>query len=144
MDEDKIIEYLARMFTIIIIGVVVAVLLGMCSCTRTVYVPQTSVQRDSIYLTQYKRDSIYLHDSVFIRMKSDTLVVEKWHTKYIEKVNTDTLYIEKTDTLRIPYPVEKELSKWESFKIVLRSIPAMFLLTLVIVLPVYFIFNRKT
>lgn len=113
MNEDNIVEYLARMFGIIILGVIVAVILAMCSCTRTVYVPQTTIQRDSIYLTQYKRDSIYLHDSVFIRMKSDTLLIEKWHTKYIEKVNTDTMYIERTDTLRLPYPVEKPLTFWQ-------------------------------
>ena len=98
---------------IVLMTIAAALLIMCCSCTRTVYVPQTSVQKDSIYLTQYKRDSIYLHDSVFIRMKSDTLLIEKWHTKYVEKVNTDTLYIEKSDTLRIPYPVEKELSFWQ-------------------------------
>jgi hypothetical protein len=113
------------------------------SCTRTVYVPQTSIQRDSIYLTQYKRDSIYLHDSVFIRMQSDTLRIEKWHTKYIEKVNTDTLYIERTDTLRVPYPVEKKISWWDASRIVLKSIPTMFIITLAIVLPVYFLMRRK-
>ena len=114
MNEDKIVEYLARMFAIIILGIIVAVILGMCtSCTRTVYVPQTSIQRDSIYLTQYKRDSIYMHDSVYIHLKSDTLYIEKWHTKYIEKANTDTLYIERSDTIRIPYPVEKPLTFWQ-------------------------------
>ena len=98
---------------IVLMTIAAALLIMCCSCTRTVYVPQTSVQKDSIYLTQYKRDSIYLHDSVFVHMKSDTLLIEKWHTKYVEKVNTDTLYIEKSDTLRIPYPVEKELSFWQ-------------------------------
>lgn len=110
MNEDKIVEYLARMFGIIILGVIVAVILAMCSCTRTVYVPQTTIQRDSIHITQCKRDSIYMHDSIFQWLKTDTMYIEKWHTKYIEKLSTDTLYIEKADTLRIPYPVEKELS----------------------------------
>lgn len=110
-NEDKIVEYLARMFAIIILGIIVAVILGMCtSCTRTVYVPQTTIQRDSIYITQYKRDSIYMHDSIFQWLKADTMYIEKWHTKYIERLSTDTLYIEKADTLRIPYPVEKKLS----------------------------------
>lgn len=109
-DEDKIVEYLARMFGIIILGVIIAVILAMCSCTRTVYVPQTTIQRDSIYITQYKRDSIYMHDSIFQWLKADTMYIEKWHTKYIEKLSTDTLYIEKADTLRIPYPVEKPIS----------------------------------
>lgn len=108
--EDMIVEYLARMCAIIIFGLIVALGITMCSCTRTVYVPQTTIQRDSIYITQYKRDSIYMHDSIFQWLKADTLIVERWHTKYIEKLSTDTMYIEKADTLRIPYPVEKELS----------------------------------
>lgn len=109
--EDMIVEYLARAGAIVIIGVIIALFVGMCtSCTRTVYVPQTTIQRDSIYITQYKRDSIYMHDSILVLRVRDSTIVEKWHTKYIEKLSTDTLYIEKADTLRIPYPVEKELS----------------------------------
>lgn len=108
--EDKIVEYLARMLGIIVIGLIVAVILAMCSCTRTVYVPQTTIQRDSIYITQYKRDSIYMHDSIFQWLKADTMYIEKWHTKYIERLSTDTLYVEKNDTIREPYVVEKPLS----------------------------------
>ena len=108
--EDMIVEYLARMCAIIIFGLIVALGITMCSCTRTVYVPQTSIQRDSIYITQYKRDSIYMHDSIFQWLKADTLIVEKWHTKYIERLATDTLYIEKNDTIRESYPIEKPLS----------------------------------
>ena len=145
MEDSNWIDRLARLLISVLIGFGVLWLMGFfSSCTRTVYVPQTSIQRDSIYLTQYKRDSIYMHDSIFQFLKADTMYIERWHKEYIERKVHDTLYVERTDTLRIPYPVEKKLSKWESFKIVLRSVPAMFLLTLVIVLPVYFIFNRKT
>lgn len=109
--EDMIVEYLARAGAIVIIGVIIALFVGMCtSCTRTVYVPQTTIQRDSIYITQYKRDSIYMHDSIFQWLKADTMYIEKWHTKYIEKLSTDTLYIEKNDTIRESYPVEKPIS----------------------------------
>ncbi len=107
MSRDRFYHELART----VVGVILtAMLLAMSSCTRTVYVPQTTIQRDSIYITQYKRDSIYMHDSILVLRVRDSTIVEKWHTKYIERLNTDTLYIEKADTLRIPYPVEKELS----------------------------------
>lgn len=92
------------------------------SCTRTVYVPQTSVQRDSIYITQYKRDSIYMHDSIFQFLKADTMYIERWHKEYIERKIHDTLYIEKADTLRIPYPVEKQLSMWQKMQITLFKV----------------------
>lgn len=113
-DDDRIAEYLARMCAIIILGIIVAVILGMCtSCTRTVYVPKTSIQRDSIYITEYKRDSIYMHDSIFQWLKADTMYIERWHTKYIERLSTDTLYIERNDTIREPYPIEKPLTYWQ-------------------------------
>lgn len=108
--EDMIVEYLARMCWITIVGLIVAFVITMCSCTRTVYVPQTTIQRDSIYITQYKRDSIYMHDSILVLRVRDSTIVEKWHTKYIERLSTDTLYIEKNDTIREPYIVEKPLS----------------------------------
>ena len=98
---------------IVLMAIAAALLIMCCSCTRTVYVPQTSVQRDSIYLTQYKRDSIYIHDSIFQFLKADTMYIERWHTKYIERLSTDTMYIERNDTIREPYPVEKPLTYWQ-------------------------------
>lgn len=142
-DEDKIVEYLARMCAIIIFGIIFAVILGMCtSCTRTVYVPQTSVQRDSIYITQYKRDSIYMHDSIFQWLKADTMYIEKWHTKYIERLSTDTLYMEKADTLRIPYPVEKPLTYWQRSFMSIGKVSIGVLAGIAIALLIYFL-TRK-
>ena len=36
--------------------------------------------------------------------KGDTVRIEKWHTKYVEKQVHDTVYQSKRDS--IPYPVE--------------------------------------
>lgn len=143
MNEDKIVEYLTRMCGIIIMGVVVAVLLGMCSCTRTVYVPQTSIQRDSIYLTQYRRDSIYLHDSVFIHSKADTLIVEKWHTKLVKLVESDTLYIERNDTIKMPYPVEKPLTYWQKRFMSIGKMSVGVWGGLFLALVIYFIIRKR-
>lgn len=76
-----------------------------------------------------KRDSIYIKDSVFIRQVGDTVYVDRWHGEYlynfftqrnIDLQNKDSgnfQYISVCDTIRIPYPVEKELSKWEKFQL---------------------------
>lgn len=109
--SDLIVEWCARIAFALFVALVIFLLSMLFSgCTRTVYVPQTSIQRDSIYIAQYKRDSIYMRDSVFLTQKNDTVFMEKWHTKYIEKLSTDTLYIERNDTIREPYPVEKPIS----------------------------------
>lgn len=114
-NEDKIVEYLARMCAIIIFGLIIAVLLGMCSCTRTIYVPVTSVQHDSIYLHTHSRDSIMVRDSVTIHEKGDTIWLTRWRTEYRDRIRIDTAYIERRDSVAVPYPVEKKLSARERF-----------------------------
>lgn len=141
-DEDKIVEYLARMSWIIITGLIVAVVITMCSCTRTIYVPQFSVERDSIYLHTHSRDSIWIHDSVTIKEKGDTIRIEKWRTKYVEKLVTDTAYIERTDTIVQAYPVEKPLSTMQRAWIKLGKICTTLFMGAIIALIAYLI-TRK-
>lgn len=83
------------------------------SCTTTEYVPAETTKTDSIYISLFERDSIYVHDSVYVRDKGDTVYIEKVKYLYKEKVRTDTVYAERTDSIRIPYPVERKLGKWE-------------------------------
>ena len=52
-------------------------------------------------------------EAVAFKMKGDTVYrdVDRWHTKYIEKQVHDTMYISKTDSVPVPYPVIKEVEK---------------------------------
>ena len=83
----------------------------MCSCKTIEYVPvvEHEVHHDSIYFTQVQRDSIWQHDSILIKQKGDTVRIEKWHTKYIEKQVHDTTYVAKVDSIPVPYEVIKEV-----------------------------------
>ena len=91
--------------------------LMMCSCKSIEYVPvvEHEVHHDSIYFTKVQRDSVWLHDSIMVSENGDTIRIEKWHTKFIEKVSHDTTYVATHDTIPQPYPVtqyvEKQLSK---------------------------------
>ena len=90
----------------------VAVLaLLMCSCKTIEYVPivEHETHHDSIYFTQVQRDSIWQHDSILIKQKGDTVRIEKWHTKYIEKQVHDTTYVAKVDSVPVPYEVKVEV-----------------------------------
>ena len=96
----------------------VAVLaLLMCSCKSIEYVPvvENHTVHDSIYFTQIQRDSIWQHDSIFIKDRGDTVWVEKWHTKYVEKQVHDTTYIAKVDSIPVPYEVKVEVPAELSF-----------------------------
>ena len=50
--------------------------------------------------TTAHRDSIYLHDSVFVRIRADTVYLEKWHTRWRDRetVRTDTVHVLSTTT----------------------------------------------
>lgn len=92
--------------------VAVAVLaMMMCSCKSVEYVPvvEKEVHHDSIYFTKVQRDSIWQHDSITIKEKGDTVLIEKWHTKYIEREVHDTIYQAKRDSIPVPYEVIKEV-----------------------------------
>lgn len=122
------------------LGIVMAVAflaLLMCSCKTIEYVPivEHETHHDSIYFTQVQRDSIWQHDSILIKQKGDTVRIEKWHTKYIEKQVHDTTYVAKVDSVPVPYEVikyvEKKLSKPQS---VLMTIGMLAILAVIIAL----------
>lgn len=55
-----------------------------------------------------ERDSIYLHDSIYIIQRGDTVYRDRWHTRYREVVRHDTAYIERRDSIAYPVVVEVE------------------------------------
>ena len=103
---------------VLILGLLSVVLLVGCTTTR--YVPVPSVSVDSVYVDRWLRDSIYLHDSVYVnqRVKGDTVFVDKVVAKYKykDRWRYDTVSVVRVDSVRVPYPVEKQLTKWEEFK----------------------------
>lgn len=114
--EELVVEWCARILAAVIVAVVLFFIgAAFAGCTRTVYVPITSVQRDSIYLHTHTRDSIMVHDSVTIREKGDTIWLTRWRTEYRDRILRDTAYIERRDTIAVPYPVEKKLSRSDLF-----------------------------
>ena len=78
---------------------------------------------DSLFKAITHRDSIYIHDSIYVREKGDTVTIykEKLVYQYKERNDidskversTDTVYINHTDSVYVekPYPIEKQL-KW--------------------------------
>jgi hypothetical protein len=71
-----------------------------------VYVPVETTKSDTVYLNRVQLDSIYMRDSVFIEKSGDTIREFQYKYIYRFKDRTDTLYISKTDSIQVPYPVE--------------------------------------
>ena len=93
------------------ICVLLMIALWLTSCTTTRVVTVEKVKTDTTYITKQQRDSIWLHDSIHVTERGDTIRIEKWHTKYIEREVHDTLYRAKTDSIPVPYEVIKEVPR---------------------------------
>jgi hypothetical protein len=97
------------------ICVLMMVALWLTSCTTTRVVTVEKVKTDTTYITKQQRDSIWLHDSIHVTERGDTIRIERWHTKYIEREVHDTLYRAKTDSIPVPYEVIKEVPRKKSW-----------------------------
>ena len=106
------------------------VMLSSCS-PKVIYVPE--VHTDSIYITKHQKDSVWLHDSILVTEKGDTIRVEKWHTKYIERQVHDTCFVTKTDSVAVPYPVKEKLTIKDKFHIYLQCMGIVFGILLVFI-----------
>lgn len=99
----------------LIVGLALCALLG--SCTTTKYVPVPEYHTDTVRISRNIHDSIYVHDSTFVMVDGDTVLIEKWHTRWRDRWQHDTIYQSKRDS--IPYPVEvtkevpAELTWWQ-------------------------------
>lgn len=119
------------------------VLIGLGACRSVRYIPVESVRHDSVVTILHQRDSIYQHDSVYIKEKADTLLIEHWHTRWRDRVSHDTLYISKTDTIRIPVPVERKLTKAECTYITIGKWSVGVVAGLVLAAICFIFFRRK-
>ena len=99
------------------LAVIIICLFLLCGCKQIEYIPVIEHHTDTTYITRWQKDSVWLHDSILIREKGDSFFIERWHTRYVEKLKTDTLYKATHDTIPQPYAVPAENTLWEKTKI---------------------------
>ena len=124
---------------------VMAIVICCVSCkTKYVTVPEYHKEYINRTDTFLRSDTLFRLDSVVIRQQGDTTVIEKirWQNRFVNvyKVKTDTIM--KSDSIRVPYPVEKKLSKWEQFKMDVGGW-AMGLIAVVIIFVIVWLVRRK-
>lgn len=98
------------------LGMIILLASAICSCRSTRYVPVETVRQDSVHYNKAVRDSIHVKDSVLVFVKGDTVKELRFKYVYREKERTDSAYTGRTDSIRVPYPVEARLTKWQQFK----------------------------
>lgn len=92
-------------------------LLVVWSCRTTEYVPVEVIKSDTTYINKVQRDSIYQLDSVYILDRGDTVLITKTKYLYKDRLVRDTVYMSKTDSIQVPYPVERKLTRWEQIRL---------------------------
>ena len=104
-----------------LVGMVILLLLAMLTSCKTRYVTVPEYHKEYVNRTDtfMRSDTLFRLDSVVIRQQGDTTVIEKirWQNRFVNvyKVKTDTIM--KSDSIRVPYPVERKLSKWQQFRL---------------------------
>lgn len=103
------------------IALLICLLVLATGCAHKVYVPvESTVSRtDTVYSAKVRVDSVIMRDSVAVFQKGDTVMITKYRDRYRVKELTDTVYQSAIDSVKVsvPYPVEKTLTSWESFRL---------------------------
>ena len=104
-----------------LIGLVVIILFCLLTSCRTQikYVPVETIRTDSVFFNSVRIDSVLIHDSISVIQRGDTVAEYRYRYIYRYKDRVDTLYINRTDSIQVPYPVEieKKLTLWQQTKI---------------------------
>ena len=105
-------------YVCVVIGwVLIAILAVMClGCKSVQYVPVETVRTDTCYVNKIRTDSVYVRDSVVVERGGDTIKVTAWRWRERYVVQRDTIYRSRKDSVAVPYPVERKLSRWEKTK----------------------------
>lgn len=89
-----------------------------CKTVRYVPVPEYHTLYKTRVDTVQRWDSVYFRDSVYIAVKGDTVYLTKthWRERFrnVYHIKADTVM--QRDSILVPYPVEKQLTKWQRWK----------------------------
>ena len=142
MEDKRLFKWLGTALLIIMTLTALYVLVG-CR-TKYVSVPEYHTVYTHNTDTFLRSDTLYRLDSVVVRMQGDTTIIEKirWQNRFVNvyKVKTDTIM--KSDSIRVPYPVEKTLTMWQRAKMDVGGW-AMGLITVVIIFVIVWLVRRK-
>ncbi len=119
----------------IILAAGVAIVLYSCKTPQYMPIETSKIE----YRDNFVRDSTFRYDSVFVKEKGDTLILERYRYLFKNKVVRDSIFM--NDTIRVPYPVEvvkqvkKPLSSWLNFQMWCGRIA----LILALIILIYFV-----
>lgn len=132
---------------VMVVTVVMIAIFTMTGCRSKEYVMVPEYHTEYVYRadTVAKADSVYAKDSVYVYRNGDTVMIQKiayrdrWHNVY--KVKMDTII--KRDSVSVPYPVERELTKNEKRLLSAVDFFRGFLVCGLVVMLIFWYRNKK-
>lgn len=150
---DKIIAIAKGIMWALIVCFLLTLILSSCK-TKYVTVPEVRTQyvTHTDTIARMSRDSILLHDSIYISqlVQGDTVYLTKevyrqgtrWRDRIVYKTRTDTLL--RSDTVTVVRPVETELTKSQRRLITIGRLTCWAAFTAIVVLLCAWWYRRKT
>lgn len=133
----KTLKRMSRLFIAILAG------LSLLGCKPYKVAQRDTVVRDSLYITQRMIDRVLIRDSVYERHVHDTVYKYKERETVRYLAMRDTLYVERRDSVSVPYPVERELTKLEATRMRLGDILLVIVNIGIIYVVIWMIRRRK-
>ena len=127
-DKDLIKAILAQVliwWSAVAIILTIALCGVLCSCRSVRYVEVPRVSRDTLRVVQVetRRDSV--RDSIFLRefVRGDTVYMVKYveRQKWRDRWRVDTVQAVRVDSVGVPYPVERKISRWDKVRYMWRG-----------------------
>lgn len=127
-DKDLIKAILAQVliwWSAVAIILIFALCGVLCSCRSVRYVEVPRVSRDTLRVVQVETRLDSVRDSIFLRefVRGDTV----YRVKYIERLRwrdrwrVDTVQAVRVDSVGVPYPVERKVSRWNKVRYIWRG-----------------------
>jgi len=117
MNNDRMTTRLGCTAIIVLYAMAISMAIWLLTgCTSVRYVPVETVRTDSVRIVTVRTDSIHVADSTVIDRGGDTIRIERWRTAWRDRLRIDTLWRIERDSIQVPYPVERPLSRWQRFK----------------------------
>ena len=112
-------DYLRQIIFAFMLAAAFIMLMMLQSCrTKYISVPEYHNMYVNKHDTLTKHDSVYQKEFVDRYVKGDTIYLTKIKVDYRFRNLYKTRYRDslKIDSIRVPYPVERKLNKWENLK----------------------------
>lgn len=97
--------------------VCLVLLLLLAGCRQVEFVPFEISVRDTVIHERVRVDSVLQTDSVFLHIHTigDTVFSEKTKVVYRDRFSLkhDTVFMSRTDTIKVPTPIEHKATAWE-------------------------------